>query len=173
MTRRLILVEGASDQRAVEVAAGLLAVDLEAAGVTVVSMDGITNLPRHLRGLSTSVQVTGLYDAAQGGYVRRALARLGRHEEFFGCTDDLEDELIRALGPARVRAVIEEAGDGASYAILRNQPFHRNRRELDVLRRFMGTTSGRKLRYAGLLTHALEPDEVPAPLVAVLRTAVR
>ncbi len=42
-----------------------------------------------------------------------------------------------------------------------------------MLRRFMGTTSGRKLKYADLLTRELEPDEVPAPLVSVLRAAVR
>ena len=48
-----------------------------------------------------------------------------------------------------------------------------DRPDLHVLRRFMGTTSGRKLKYAGLLTRELEPDEVPAPLVAVLKAAVR
>jgi hypothetical protein len=72
-----------------------------------------------------------------------------------------------------VTAVIDAAGDGASWQTLHHQPFHRDRAETDVLRRFMGTTSGRKLRYAGLLAAALTPDEVPAPLVAVLDEAMR
>ncbi|HYQ33734.1 MAG TPA: hypothetical protein VEQ83_11015, partial [Lapillicoccus sp.] len=84
-----------------------------------------------------------------------------------------EDELIRALGVARVTAVIDAAGDHGSWQTLQHQPFHRDRAETDVLRRFMGTTSGRKLRYAGLLAAALAPDEVPAPLVAVLDEATR
>ena len=148
MNAAVVIVEGASDRRAVEVAAGLLGVDLVAAGVAVVGMGGVTNLARTLH-------------------------RVGCRETFFACVEDLEDELIRALGPVRVHDVIAAAGDGASYAILTHQPFHRGRPEREVLRRFMGTTSGRKLKYAGLLTAALTPGELPAPLVSVLATAVR
>ena len=54
---------------------------------------------------------------------------------------------------------------------LRRQPFHRDRPVPEVLRRFMGTTSGRKLRYAGLLADALDLDRVPQPLAAVLADA--
>ena len=36
------------------------------------------------------------------------------------------------------------------------------------LRRFMGTRSGRKLRYARLLVDALDPTRVPWPLDRVL-----
>ena len=173
MSDVVVLVEGASDRRAVEVAAGLLGVDLSAAGVTVAGMGGVTNLARHLAAVPAGVRVTGLYDAPQAAYVERTLRRLDRSDTFFACVDDLEDELIRALGHERVREVITAAGDGASYAILSNQPFHRERPERDVLRRFMGTTSGRKLKYAELLTAALAPGELPTPLASVLATAVR
>ena len=173
MTGVTILVEGESDRRAVEQVAGVLGLDLAAADVEVVPMSGITNLARHLLAVPEGTRVTGLYDSAEGRYVRATLARLGRIDPFFACDRDLEDELIRALGVARVTAVIDAAGDRGSWQTLQHQPFHRDRAEADVLRRFMGTTSGRKLRYAGLLAAALAPDEVPAPLVAVLDEATR
>jgi hypothetical protein len=173
VTRAVILVEGDSDQRAVERVARLRGHDLVAAEVDVVAMGGITNLARYLVEVPAGARVTGLYDIAESRYVTTTLARLGRGESFFACDRDLEDELIRALGPDRVTAVIEAAGDRGSWQTLQHQPFHRDRVEIDVLRRFMGTTSGRKLRYAGLLATALAPDEVPAPLVAVLDEATR
>ena len=37
-----------------------------------------------------------------------------------------------------------------------------------VLRRFLGSRSGRKARYAALLVDALDLERVPAPLAAVL-----
>ena len=170
--RAVILVEGDSDQRAVEYAARLRGHDLVAAHVDVVAMSGITNLARFLVEVPAGARVTGLYDIAESRHVRATLARLGRSETFFACDRDLEDELIRALGTSRVTAVIDAAGDRASWQTLQHQPFHRGRAETEVLRRFMGTTSGRKLRYAGLLAAALAPDEVPAPLVAVLDEAM-
>ena len=87
-------------------------------------------------------RVTGLFDRPEGAYVHATLARLGRTEPFFACDRDLEDELIRALGPARVLAVIDAAGDRGSWQTLQHQPFHRDRPDTEVLRRFMGTTSG-------------------------------
>jgi hypothetical protein len=169
----VVLVEGASDYRALEVVADRLGLDLDAARVAVVVMHGITNLPRHLRELPEGVRVTGLYDGAEGRYVRATLERLGRTEHFFACERDLEEELIRALGPDRVVAVIEQAGETGPWEILQRQPFHRGRDRVDVLYRFLGTKSGRNQRYARLLTEAMTPDEIPTPLKAVLQEAVR
>ena len=53
--------------------------------------------------------------------------------------------------------VVAGAGDLDAWHILLNQPFHRARPPEAVLRRFWGTTSGRKDKYAALLTAALEP----------------
>jgi hypothetical protein len=169
----VILVEGASDRRAVEEVARLRGNDLARRHIAVVNMSGITNLARQLRALPDGVRVTGLYDIGESAYVRATMERLNRSVPFFACDRDLEDELIRALGVARVAQVIEAAGDRASWRTLQNQPHHRDRDAAAVLRRFMGTTSGRKLRYAGLLAAALKPHEVPAPLTAVLDEATR
>lgn len=38
----------------------------------------------------------------------------------------------------------------------------------ELLRRFMGSQSGRKAKYAALLVDAVEMDRMPDPLVAVL-----
>lgn len=59
---------------------------------------------------------------------------------FFVCHADLEDELIRALGPIRVLELP------------------------DQLRRFCGTTSGRKEILARELASAFTPETVPEPL---------
>jgi len=168
---RLVLVEGESDRQALVVLARRLGLDLAAAGVEVVAMQGVTNLRRHLTDLAADGHVTGLYDAAEGPFVQRVLAATRPTARFFACDADLEDELVRALGEAEVLRVIEDAGDAASYTSLRRQPFHRDRPVPEVLRRFMGTTSGRKLRYAGLLADALDLDRVPPPLAAVLAHA--
>jgi hypothetical protein len=173
VTGMTILVEGDSDRRAVEQVAAVLGLDLATADVEVVAMAGITNLARHLGAVPRGRPVTGLYDVAEGAWVRATLSRLGRSEPFFACDRDLEDELIRALGTDRVTEIIDAAGDAAAWRTLQHQPFHRGRAPEEVLRRFMGTTSGRKLRYAGLLAAALAPGEVPAPLVAVLGEATR
>lgn len=173
MTGVTILVEGDSDRRAVEHVAVVLGHDLAAADVAVVAMAGITNLARCLDAVPRERRVTGLYDVAGSGWVRTTLSRLRRSEPFFACDRDLEDELIRALGTDRVTEVIDAAGDAAAWRTLQHQPFHRGRAPQEVLRRFMGTTSGRKLRYAGLLAAALAPNKVPAPLVAVLGEATR
>lgn len=171
MHQAVILVEGASDRRALEEVGRVRGYDLAGIPVTVVAMSGITNLTRHLLAVPHGTRVTGLYDVAERGYVRATLGRLDRMDPFFACDRDLEDELIRALGPDRVLQVIEQVGDLGRWDVLRHQPFHRDRPRVDVLRRFVGTTSGRKLKYAGLLAAALDPHEVPAPLVAVLEEA--
>ena len=46
---------------------------------------------------------------------------------FFVCEADLEDELIRALGPDAVEAVVEAHGELGSFRTLQKQPAWRGR----------------------------------------------
>jgi len=161
-----VLVEGASDRTALVTIAGRLGHDLT--GVDVVSMGGITNLRRHLTDLADGRTVVLLHDAGASTYVDRTLARHDGEVARFVCDADLEDELVRALGIPRVLEVVASAGDLEAWNILRNQPYHRERPQAAVLRRFWGTTSGRKDKYAALLSAALVTERVPAPLAGVL-----
>lgn len=166
MSAFLVLVEGESDRTALTTLAGRLGHDL--AGVDVVSMGGITNLRRHLADLTGDRTVALLHDAGETAYVDRTLALHDGPVTRFVCDRDLEDELVRALGRPKVLEVLEAGGDLDAWHILLNQPFHRGRPEAAVLRRFWGTTSGRKDKYAALLAAALSPAQVPAPLAGVL-----
>ena len=177
MQRTVVLVEGASDQVAVLAVAARLERDLVAERVTVAAAGGATNFGHHAvrlgpRGLG--VRLVGLYDAPEERFVRGGLGRAGLGDApgraglealgFFACVDDLEDELIRALGTDRVLAVVERRGDLPAFDILRRQPAHRASTEHRRLRRFLGTTGGRKVEYARLLVDALDPTALPRPL---------
>ena len=180
--RTVILVEGASDQAAVLTLAARLGRELAGEGVLVAATGGATNIGRHLERLGPrglDVRVAGLYDVAEERFVRKGLERAGFGTAssrtdlealgFFACTEDLEDELIRALGVDAVLAVIERRGDMPAFRILRRQPAHRERSDAQRLRRFLGTTSGRKVEYAALLVEALDLAALPRPLELLLR----
>ena len=77
------------------------------------------------------------------------------------CVADLEDELIRALGAARVEEVVEAHGDLGSFRTLQKQPEWRGRPVEEQLRRFMGSGGSRKIRYARLLVEALDLRAMP------------
>jgi predicted ATP-dependent endonuclease of OLD family len=176
-----VLVEGISDRGAIEALAERRGYDLEAAGVSVVSIGGSKNVIRWLeafgpRGLD--VRLAGLCDAAQEDDFRRGLERAGlgsalTREDmerlgFFVCVEDLEDELIRSLGVAAVEAVIEEQGELGSFRTFQRQVEWRDRSVDQQLRRFLGTTRGRKIRSAPALVEALDMAEVPRPLARLL-----
>ena len=178
--RAVILVEGVSDQLALEALAARRERDLTDEGVTVVVMGGAGNIGRFLdlygpRG--SDVALAGLYDAAEEADVRRGLERAGfgsvpsrRDLErlgFHGCIEDLEDELIRALGADRVMEIVEEQGELGPFRTLQKQPEWRGRPIEQQLRRFLGNSS-RKIDYAPLLVEALDLSKVPRPLDAVL-----
>jgi hypothetical protein len=94
------------------------------------------------------------------GLNRSAMESLG----FYVCVSDLEDELIRALDAVGVERVLTAEEDLARFRVFQNQPAQRGRAVERQLHRFMGTTSGRKARYARKLVLALDPDRVPRPL---------
>src|SRR5262249_57623568 len=109
--------------------------------------------------------VVGLCDAREERIFRRVL------EQVHVCTPDIEGELIRALGSARVEQIIDAEGELASFRTLQKQPAQRGRPLEAQLSRFLGARSGNKERYARLFTEALDVDRVPAPLAAVLGPA--
>jgi len=174
--RAVVLVEGISDRIAVETLAECRGRDLEAEGISVVAMGGAQAIGRYLnrfgpRGLD--VRLAGLYDAGEEREFRRALEQTGLGSDperlgFYVCNPDLEAELIRALGAARVEEVVEAHGDLRSFRTLQAEPAWRGRPTDAQLRRFMGSGGRRKTRYARFLVEALDPDEVPRPLDLVL-----
>jgi len=125
-----------------------------------------------------NANVRGLYDSAEEEHVRRGLERAGFGRGldrsaiealgFHVCVADLEDELIRALGVDGVEAVLAAEGDLARFRLFQNQPAQRGRAVERQLRRFLGTTSGRKARYARRLVLALDGTRVPRPLDRLL-----
>ncbi|MFG3188985.1 TOPRIM nucleotidyl transferase/hydrolase domain-containing protein [Streptomyces omiyaensis] len=170
--RTAVLLEGRSDVAAVEALAGRAGRDLAAEGVCVLSMDGATNAARYARLLGPSglgLRLTGLCDDAERAHYARGLAAAGADPDaFFVCVADLEDELIRALGIDRVGELVEAEGEGRALRTFLNQPAQRDRGPLPRLRRFLGTTSGRKIRYGRVLAEGLDPARVPAPLAGLL-----
>jgi hypothetical protein len=84
------------------------------------------------------------------------------------CELDLEDELLRALGTSRALDVLAGSGDLAAFRMLQGQPAQRFRPVEAQLHRFLGVASGRKERLAAVLTAALEPQQLPPPIAAVL-----
>ena len=180
--RVAVLVEGESDREAVLALAEKRRVALAERAVEVVAMGGITNTARYVAELAPTHRLTGLYDAAEERFVRGGLERAGLASPpgpdglaalgFHSCDRDLEDELIRALGVDAVLAVVEAQGDLAHLRGLQQQPAQRDRRPEDQLHRFLGSASGRKIRYGRLLVEALADDIVPAPLERVLADAL-
>lgn len=157
-TRIAVLVEGTSDKVAVETLARMRGRDFRLEGVTVVALGGVTNIGSFLtlfRGFD--LRHVGLCDVRE----RRFFDKAGL-EAVFVCEPDLEGELIRALGVARVESVVEQLGDLKDLRVFQNQPYQRDRTPEDQLHRFLGTMSGRKAKYAAALTEAL--DVAPAPL---------
>jgi hypothetical protein len=177
--RQVVLVEGVSDRVALETLAGRNGRDLTAEGTVVVPMGGVTNVGRFLTDLAgRGHRVAGLCDAGEERFVSRALTVAGygspssradlERAGFFVCVADLEDELIRALGPRRVEEVLEAYGDLTRFRRFQHQPAHRGHGVEHQLRRFLGTTGGRKAAYARRLVDSMDPDRSPLPLAALL-----
>ncbi len=166
--RTAVLVEGPSDLAAVETLAARRGRDLAADGVCVVSMGGAMNVGRYAELLGPpglGLRLAGLCDENEQGYYDRGLDRAGAPREgFFVCVSDLEEELIRALGVARVVEIVRAEGDLAAWQTFGRQPAHQGRPAEHRMRRFLGTKKGRKIRYGHLLVEALDPGQEPAPL---------
>lgn len=183
-TSTLILVEGISDQIAIETLASRCGLDLSAHGIVVVPIGGAQAIARTLTAFGpagTDLHLTGLCDVAEEPLFRSALTDAGlgpitdrsrlEHAGFHVCVDDLESELIRAIGPRALLDLFDQQGDLTAFRSLQRQPPWRERPIEEQMARFFGAGARRKSRYARHIIDALEPDRAPAPLCAVLASA--
>ena len=179
--RSVMLVEGISDQIALETLAGRQGRDLEAERIVIVPVGGAQAMPRYLGHFGPhgrSLPITGMCDAGEERLVRRGLlaggfgsprSRLEMEQlGFFVCVDDLEQELIRATDRAAIEILLESQGDLSSFRTLQNQPAWRGQSFEAQMHRWLRAGARRNLRYARLLTLSLRPDRLPRPLEAVL-----
>ena len=179
--RVVVLVEGVSDQRALERLAERRHRDLTAERVAIVPMGGSKNIEAFLERFGPNgqgVRLAGLCDAGEERDFRRGLERAGFGSPtsrpdmealgFYVCVEDLEDELIRAVGASNVERILQGEGDLGPFRTLQKQAAWRGRPVEQQLRRFMGSGSRRKIRYAPLLVDALDLAAVPRPLGCVL-----
>jgi hypothetical protein len=180
-TRTVVLVEGMSDELAVERLAQRRGRDLHAEGISVVPMGGAGNIETFLDRYGPSglgLRLAGLCDAAEAEQFRRGLERAGLGSNltsddmerlgFYVCVADLEDELIRALGSATVEEILDSQRELGSFRTFQRQPAWRGCAVEDQLRRFIGAFSGRKILIAPVLVDAVDLTHVPRPLERVL-----
>jgi hypothetical protein len=181
----IVLVEGVSDQLALDALATRRGHNLNARGISIVAIGGATNIGSFLKRYGPhglGLRLAGLCDAAEEGDFQRGLERAGlganltRTEMerlgFYVCVADLEDELIRALGAAVVVQVIDAQGELEAFRTFQHQPEWRGRSTEEQLRRFLGTKGGRKIQSAAALVGALDLNRVPRPLDRVLEEIV-
>jgi hypothetical protein len=176
--RAVVLVEGISDRVALQALAERRGRNLEAEGVAIVPMGGAQAIGRFLdrfgpRGLD--LRLAGLCDAQEESDFRHALERAGLGSNltradmerlgFYVCVEDLEDELIRALGTAGAEQLIAAQGELGSFRTFQKQPAKRELTLEEQLWRFMWN---RKARYASLIVRALDLRRMPRPLEGVL-----
>jgi hypothetical protein len=177
----IVLVEGISDQIALETLAARRGRDLGAEAVLILPVGGAQAIARYLSRFGPEgedLRLAGLCDTSEEDIFRRGLAKAGvgspqtradmERQGFHVCVEDLEDELIRALSAVSVEALLDSQGDLGSFRTLQKQPAWRTQRVEAQLRRFLGSGARRKLRYARLLVGSLDLDRAPEPLDAVL-----
>jgi len=155
----VVLVEGVTDRIALEAVARRLALDLD--GIEIVPIGGAQAI-RRAAAEHEGESVVGLCDIGEERWFRRVLG-----DSTYVCDRDLEDELIRALGPQRAEEVIAWQGELETFRSFQNQTYWRGRPVEHQLRRWL-QNGGRQHRYPPHLVEAMQPGEIPRPLVGVL-----
>jgi hypothetical protein len=132
--RAVVLVEGISDQRALEALAQRRGRDLDAEGVAVVPIGGAQAIGRFLERFGPhglDVRLAGLCDAGEERYFKRSLERAGFGSDltraeierlgFYVCVENLEHELVRSLGAEAVLEVIAAEGELEPFLTFQKQ----------------------------------------------------
>lgn len=158
-----LLLEGDSDCAAIEATARALGRDLIDQGVIIVSMGGATNIGRVVDEYGPGgrdLELVGLCDATE----RPLFARYLDDDDIYVCQDDLEDELLRAMGVDEMMRFIESQGERKGFETMQKQPHQRDRSIEQQLHRYCGIRAGRKVRYARGMVEWLPAERIPLPL---------
>jgi len=161
----VVLVEGITDRIALEAVAAKLGRDLAGEDVEIVPIGGAQAIRRAFAEHEGD-RVVGLCDAREERWFRRVLG-----DATYVCVEDMEDELIRALGPAGVEEVIAAEGELETFRNFQNQLAWRGRPVDRQLHRWFRSAHRRNKRYPPLLVAALQPEQIPRPLAGVLEHA--
>ena len=156
----VILVEGESDRLALEVLGERMGVLLP----RIRSVGGAGGARRAALSHRDEV-ILGLVDVNERSQFEGVVSSV------FICDPDLEGELIRALTPEGVLAVIADEGELESFRRLQQQVAQRSAPIESQLARFFGGRSGNKHRYAPLMAAAVPIDRIPRPLRALIPAA--
>ncbi len=177
----IVLVEGISDQIAIETLATRQGFDLQARAIVVVPIGGAQAAGNYMSMFGPGGQglpLAGFCDADAAETFRRAVVRadVGSPVDvsemaalgFHLCHRDLEDELIRAAGTDTMLVVVESQGELGSFHTMQKQVKWRGRATAEQLHRFIRSKATRSQRYARVVLEVIEPEQAPAPLVALL-----
>jgi putative AbiEii toxin of type IV toxin-antitoxin system/OLD-like protein len=173
----VIFVEGFSDFLAVRTLAETLEVDLDAAGVSLLSLEGADLLKHYLALLGLeglNVRMRGLCDLDKEAEWTRLLNDAGlsigdradlNAAGFQVAEADLEAELLSVLGLQVVEAEIAEAGAAGKLETFKQQPTNAGLEGEELVLAFIRK---RKIKWAPLLAAAIAPTDVPTPIAQLL-----
>lgn len=174
----VILVEGISDYFVVRLLAHQAARSLDGEGVTVLSMEGAGMLRTYVALLGPhgfQLRLAGLCDVdAEASWLATLQdAGVPVHDRasmesngFFVCDQDLEDELVRAIGDAETQSVIAAEGEAAAFAAFAAQQGNVGLSVTEQLVRFLRRS---KPKWSPLLAErAAHLGNVPAVLTRLL-----
>ena len=172
--RSIILVEGISDQIALETLAERLGRNLAAEGVVVVPIGGAHAVANVVGAFAArDVRLSGVVDTAEADLFHAAAGGTNglSSDRIHVCNRDLEDELIAAVDPAALESLLAFEGDLSAFRTLQKQPGWRERPFAAQMHRWMRSISGRSNTYADRILRAADGDRLPAPLVAAIEQA--
>lgn len=177
--RTIVLVEGISDQIALETLSLRLGRTVAERKVVVVPIGGAHAIKHFVPRFAGTpgVRLCGLCDRAESVYFAQALLEHGligaagdtdlERAGFYVCDADLEDELIRSIDDADIESVLAAEGDLGAFSTLQKQPGWRDQPFRAQLHRWLRSGARRNMRYARLLVLEAGLDRMPRPLLAL------
>lgn len=171
--RKVIFVEGYSDRVVLLQLAARLKRNLDAEGITVVSLDGGSALGTYLRLLGPqglNLVALGLCDEDKEKRWISELSGAGipvtdraslEAAGFFVCVKDLEQEFVRALGLADAQTVIAAEGETNTFTNFQKQPAYAGKPLEEQLRSFLHKDA---TQWAIPLVDGLNLSSIPGPL---------
>jgi predicted ATP-dependent endonuclease of OLD family len=174
--RSVVLVEGISDQIAVETLAQRMGRKLGDERVIVIPIGGAHAAKHFVPRFAgrADLKLSGLVDRAEAVYFARALEEVGlmdpssetiEEHGFFICDADLEDELIRSVDEQGMEQLLASENDLSAFRSLQNQPVWRDKSFHAQMHRWLRSVALRGSRYAQLLVLTADRERIPRPLL--------